>query len=212
MSGLAAVIFDMDGTLIDSSTVVPDAYIASIQRLGGPAYDREQIVASYRLGPPRTILSHLLGRQCGDTELGEYHAQLASEAHRLRIFPGVPEVLNALVGVLPRAVFSGASLRACSILLESVDLRRHFDVVVGGDEVALPKPAPHGILLTCERLGVKPEAVAYVGDAPVDVEAARRSGAVAVAAAWGHQYSPQAPADCALEEPGDLLALLAVDP
>jgi phosphoglycolate phosphatase-like HAD superfamily hydrolase len=51
--------------------------------------------------------------------------------------------------------------------------------------------------------------VAYVGDAPVDLQAARRSGAIAVAAGWGHLYSPDEPADLVAARPNDLLELVA---
>jgi phosphoglycolate phosphatase-like HAD superfamily hydrolase len=88
-------------------------------------------------------------------------------------------------------------------------LLAHFKVVVGGDEVPLPKPDPAGIRLACDRLGVDTRDVAYIGDAAVDVEAARRAGALALAAGWGHLFSDQHKAACVLREPGELLTLLA---
>jgi len=74
--------------------------------------------------------------------------------------------------------------------------------------VARPKPWPDGIEQACRELGVAPGDAAYVGDAPNDLEAARRSGALAVAAGWGHQFRPDEPADLVAPTPGDLLALL----
>src|SRR6266540_3324413 len=59
---LLAIVWDMDGTLIDSATVVPDAYIRAITRLGGPTLTREAVIAAYGLGPPAIMLAHLLGR------------------------------------------------------------------------------------------------------------------------------------------------------
>jgi phosphoglycolate phosphatase-like HAD superfamily hydrolase len=106
-------------------------------------------------------------------------------------------------------VSTGASTDAAEILLGAAGLSRFFDVVVGGDEVALPKPAPDGIRLACERLGVRPRNAAYVGDADVDLEAARRAGAVAIAAGWGHLYRPGHEADRVLRRPGELAMLLA---
>jgi phosphoglycolate phosphatase-like HAD superfamily hydrolase len=99
-------------------------------------------------------------------------------------------------------VFSGASVRACRILLGRADLLSFFSVIVGGDEVEIPKPAPDGIHLACERQRVTPSDAAYVGDAPNDLEAARRSGALAVAAAWGHEYRPGEPAVTSFESRG----------
>ncbi len=63
-NAVSALVFDMDGTLIESHAAVPDAYIACVRRRGGPACDRPQIIDAYGLGPPETILTHLLGRAC----------------------------------------------------------------------------------------------------------------------------------------------------
>jgi hypothetical protein len=66
----------MDGTLLDSATVVPDAYIEAVLACGGSRYERAEIIAAYALGPPATILTHLLGRACDDNDLARYHDRL----------------------------------------------------------------------------------------------------------------------------------------
>lgn len=205
---LDALIFDMDGTLIDSGMVVPDTYIACIAAAGGPAYSRAQIIDAYSLGSPAVMLGHLLGRPCPSDLLEDYHARLALAAPGITVYPGIVEALTALARTVPLAVFTGASRRACSLLIEAMGLARHFAALVGGDEVARPKPHPDGILLACERLGVAPESTAYIGDAPADLEAARRGGALALAAGWGHLYTPGAPADAVLTAPSALVSLV----
>lgn len=204
---LQAIIFDMDGTLIESGMVVPDTYIACIQGAGGPLYTREQIIASYHLGSPAVMLSHLLGRPCTPDILDDYHARLALNAGAVAVYPGIRETLTALVPRLPLAVFTGASLQACTLLLDSAGLRPFFTTLTGGDEAPRAKPHPDGILLTCERLGIPPHTAAYVGDAPADLEAARRAGALALAAGWGHLHTPSARADAVLATPLDLLGV-----
>ncbi|MBA3551873.1 MAG: HAD family hydrolase [Actinobacteria bacterium] len=205
---LAGLVFDMDGTLFDSRAVVPDAYIATIRGAGGPVYGREEVVEAYSMGPPRVLLSSLLGRPSTPRDLDEYHRRLATSAAEVRVYPEIPETLSALGERLPLAVFTGASREACTILLERSGLLPHFEALVGGDEVPRSKPDPDGILLACERLRVAAREAAYVGDAPYDLEAARRSGALAVAAGWGHLYRPGVPTDVLAERPGDLLRLL----
>lgn len=207
-TNLAGLVFDMDGTLFDSRTVVPDAYIATIREAGGPSYSRREVVEAYPLGPPRVLLSSLLGRPSTPQDLDDYHERLAASAAEVRLYPEIPETLSALGELLPLAVYTGASREACSILMERTGLLPHFNALVGGDEVPRSKPDPDGILLACERLGVAAREAAYVGDAPYDLEAARRSGALAVSAGWGHLYRPGVPADVLAERPGDLLRLL----
>jgi HAD superfamily hydrolase (TIGR01549 family) len=205
----AAVIFDMDGTLFDSASVVPDAYIETVLACGGRRYERREIIEAYPLGPPVVLLAHLLGRACRDDELARYHDRLLQLGNGVRVYAGMADALVALAQRLPLAVVTGASARAAEILLAAADLERHFRVVVGGDEVAAPKPDPAGICLACERLGVAPEDAAYVGDADVDLEAARRAGAAALAAGWGHLYRDDHRSDLVLRAPGELLACLA---
>lgn len=200
------LVWDMDGTLLDSSVGVPAAYVAAIRRLGGPPTSPEQVVASYPLGPPEVLLAHLLGRDLAAGEAEAYYHELASVA--VRPYRGVAGVLSALRERGHRlAVFTGASYRAATMLLTAAGVTA--DVLVGGDEVSHPKPASDGLLLAARRLGVLPSAMAYIGDAPNDIGAARAAGSMSVAAAWGHQYDAAIPADVTLVTPGDALALLS---
>ena len=199
-----AVVFDMDGTLIDSSNVIPAAYIACIEASGGPSYTAEDIVAAYTVGPPSAMLTHLLGRPSTPAEVDDYHTRLERLAVEVTVYPRVEETLARLAGRIPLGVFTGASIRACRILLETVGLLPRFAALVGGDQVARSKPYPDGILEACRRIGVRPHDAAYVGDAPYDLAAARNSGVLALAAAWGHQYQPGEPSDGVLKHPSDL--------
>ncbi|MFE9693767.1 HAD family hydrolase [Micromonospora sp. NPDC005806] len=203
-----AIVFDMDGTLIESHTVVPAAYRAAVVDGGGPVRSDDEIIAGYPLGPPSALLTHLLRRPASAADLASYHAHLAALAGQVTAYPGVGDMVAEVAARMPVGLFTGASHRAAEILLDRAGLLGHFRVVLGGDEVARPKPAPDGVELACRLLGVVPGRAAYVGDSPLDLRAARSSGAVAVAAGWGHQYDPAEPADLAAAAPEDLLSLL----
>jgi HAD superfamily hydrolase (TIGR01509 family) len=209
MARVAAVVFDMDGTLFDSSAVVPDAYVAVVAELAGRAVTRQDVITAYPVGPPAVLLAHLTGRPVGPEHLARYHALLRLGAGSLRPYPGLHGVLDALAARIPLAVFTGADRTAALMLLEATGLASRFDAVVGSDEIERPKPDPEGILEACRRLGVPPARAAYVGDSARDLEAARRSGALAVAAAWGHEFDREVVADIVAEQPGDLVTLLA---
>ncbi|MEV0804938.1 HAD family hydrolase [Micromonospora sp. NPDC050200] len=202
------IVFDMDGTLIESHAVVPAAYRAAVVAGGGPFLSDAEIIAGYSLGPPAALLTHLLGRPATDADLASYHAHLATLAEQVTVYPGVTDVLADVAARVPVGLFTGASHRAAEILLDRAGLRRHFRVVLGGDEVPRPKPHPDGVRLACRMLGLATHRVAYVGDSPLDLRAARSSGAVAVAAGWGHQYDAEELADLAAGRPEDLLSLL----
>jgi HAD superfamily hydrolase (TIGR01509 family) len=184
----AGLVWDMDGTLINSATVVPDSFIATVEALGGPAASRDEVVALYSLGQPAVMLAHMLGRRASQADIDLYHSELTQRASAAVAYPGVQEALSRLQGALPMAVFTGASRKAAEILLEATRLRPYFSVVIGGDQVTNPKPAPDGIIRASRELGLSPAVCAYIGDAPTDLEAARRSGARALAAGWGHLF------------------------
>ncbi len=179
----------MDGTLVASSTVVPDAFIETVTRLGARPPDRDGVVALYDLGNPRTMLGHMLDRAGTEADADLYHQVLGEMADQVEVHDGVREVLAALRdrGV-PQAVFTGNSHQAAAILLEHTGLRPYFDAVVGGNQVEHPKPAPDGVLAAAQALGLEPARCLYVGDSPLDVGAADAAGAVAVHAGWGHLY------------------------
>ena len=200
------LVFDMDGTLLDSSVAVPAAYQAAVRRLGGPELSPEQVVAGYARGPSDVLLAHLLGRDLSAGESEVYYDELAGVT--VRPYPGVAAALTRLRAAgQPIAVFTGASRRAATMLLTGAGIT--VDVLVGGDEIARPKPAGDGLLLTADRLGLPAPELAYIGDAPNDLLAARAVRALSAAAAWGHQYQRDAAADVTLSEPAEALKLLA---
>lgn len=200
------LVWDMDGTLLDSSVAVPAAFMAAVRRLGGPLVSPEQVVASYPIGPAEALLPHLLGRELAPGESEAYYDELATAS--IRPYGGIAEVLSALRARGHRlAVFTGASHRAAAMLLTGAGIAA--DVLVGGDEVRRPKPAGDGLLLAARRLGIAAGAIAYIGDAPNDMGAARAAGSLSVAAAWGHQYDAAVPVDITLASPAGALALLS---
>jgi HAD superfamily hydrolase (TIGR01509 family) len=202
-----AVVWDMDGTLLDSSVAAPAAFMAAVLELGGREVTAQEVITAYPLGPPAVILARLLGRPVTDSDTEAYYSRLGQAS----VEP-YPDVAATLAELRARghvvAVFTGASRRAAVLLLRAAGLAA--DVLVGGEEVARPKPAPDGLMLAAERLGLRPADLAYVGDSPLDTRAARAAGSYAAAASWGHMFDAAEPADSILTCPKQALDLLAV--
>jgi HAD superfamily hydrolase (TIGR01509 family) len=215
LEAIEAVVFDMDGTLIDTSAVVPAAFGVTIRELGGPDLTDDEMIESYVLGPPAAIMRHFLERDVSEAELEGYHERLADEARtrHLRPYPGILEALEALDahGGVRLGVFTNADQGNIRVLLGVAGIRDRFAVAVGADAVAPRfKPEPDGLLLACESLGVRPTRTAYVGDGPLDAETARRAGATSVAAGWGHQLEDGSAFDLVVETPTDLAPALGL--
>jgi HAD superfamily hydrolase (TIGR01549 family) len=202
---IAAVVFDLDGTLLDTMTSAPTAYARAIRDLGGPELSPDQVVAAWHIGPTPAVLTHFLGRPVSPDDLECYFRHFEAAAATVRPFPGVVEMLGRLTEAGYRlGIFTAATGRAARRALAVAGIAGHLPTVVCGDEVADPKPAPLGLLLACERLGVTPAQTAYVGDAEVDLRCAQAAGALGIHACWGAvaRFRPAA------RRPADVLSLL----
>ncbi len=127
---MVQLVWDMDGTLVDSTVVVPDAFIGAVAELGGSPVDRDDVVAAYSLGVPEVMLSHLLGRPLVEGECEAYYRRL--EGAELQAYPRVPDAVTAVRERGQRfAVFTGAAVRGARTLLRAAGL--DVDILVGGD-------------------------------------------------------------------------------
>lgn len=207
---MRAVVFDMDGTLLDSVPTVSRAYADAIQSLGGPLVTPDEVVAGWHVGHTELVLAHFLGRACGPAEVERFHAHLDPAIAELRPFPGIPALLDHLTDAgLRLGVFTAATRRAATSMLAAAGIDMRFEVVVAGDDVDRPKPAPDGLLLAERRLGVPAEATAYVGDAEVDLGCAHAAGSQGVHAEWGARAGVRAGTHLVAVRPYDLIDLLA---
>jgi HAD superfamily hydrolase (TIGR01549 family) len=181
-----AVVFDLDGTLVDTMTSAPQAYANTIRSLGGPEVSPSEVVAVWHIGPTPVVLEHFLGRPISPRDTERFHRHFAAVVATVEPFPGVVDMLDALSRSGHRlGVFTTATRRAATSVLMAADLAGYFPVVVGGDEVSRSKPAPDGLELSCRRLGTGVTEAVYVGDAAVDLECAEAANASGIHAAWG---------------------------
>ena len=108
----------------------------------------DEVVASWHVGHTELVLAHFLGPPCGPAEVERFHAHLDPAIAELRPFPGVPGLLDDLTDAgLRLGVFTAATRRVATSMLAAAGIDMRFEVVVAGDEVERPKPAPDGLLL-----------------------------------------------------------------
>jgi phosphoglycolate phosphatase-like HAD superfamily hydrolase len=205
-----AVVFDMDGTLLDSLPVVLECYRTTVVELGGPSLTVDDVLSSFAIGPAAVMLASLIGRPVGPEAVARYEHHLKDALDGVAPYAGIAETVATLARTLPLGVFTAADTSAAEMLLAASGLRDAFGPVVGGDRAPRPKPAPDGLLAVSGMLGVPPTSVAYVGDGPSDVHVARSCGALAVAAGWGHQFREDRDCDAIVRSPVELLDLFGV--
>lgn len=174
-SELEAVLFDLDGVLIDSYRVWFRLLNAAAEELGYPSISRELFRECWGQGSRLDRERFFPGHTLAEVER-YYHDHFLDHVAALEVAPGVPELFEALrARSLSSAVITNTP-RALAVRLVR-RARASPDAVVGGDEVEKPKPAPDMVWLACERLGVSPARALVVGDSHHDREAARAAGA-----------------------------------
>ena len=177
---LRAVIFDMDGVLIDSETASHDILQAAGPRLGAPLSDE---LLERLTGLNETECIALLRREAPGLDaprlLREHRAEIvaAAKAGRIPLKPGVADLLDVLdEHRVPRAVASSSSRETVETQLNAHGLLPRFDCLVCGDMIRQSKPAPDIFLLAGRLLGAAPADCLVLEDSPNGLKAGRAAG------------------------------------
>ncbi len=222
MSGLPAahaVVFDLDGTLVDSAHDLADAVNEVLVRRDLPQWPVATIRRWIGEGAERLMERALVG---GDTErrpAAEETARAVSEFRAIylgrctvhtTLYPGAIEALEAARSAgLPTAILTNKPAAQTAVILRHYGLDRLVDAWFGGDSPFGRKPSPAGLLALAERLGVSsapPDAVWMVGDSITDVRTAHAARATAVAVRGG--YDDASPIDTCQPPPAVMLESL----
>jgi len=210
----AAVLFDLDGTLVDSAPDLAGAAneLRAVRGLPPLPYERlRPMVGTGARGMVGTALGVAPGddgfEALRDEFLALYERRLLRET---AVFAAVEPVLQRLEAhALPWGIVTNKALRFAAPLVEGLSLHRRAAVLIGGDSTPHAKPHPAPLLEAARRLGVPPEACAYVGDDHRDVIAGRAAGMATVAAGWGYLGAGEAigdwGADIVIDAPHALL-------
>jgi phosphoglycolate phosphatase len=212
-SAVSALIFDLDGTLIDSKQDLIRSVNAMLEKMGRETLHEDTISGYIGHGAPK-LVARALGN--GATE-GEREQALKFflahyEEHKLdstRPYPGVAEGLEEL-RPFPMAVLTNKPVRVSRRIVEGLGLAKYFRAVYGGNSFETKKPDPLGARKILEELGATAGETMMVGDSEVDVQTARNAGTLAAAVNYGFGTHDRAayPADLYLDRLTDLMVLL----
>jgi len=179
------VLFDLDGTVVDSGAIILASMRHATQEVLGRDYSDEELMQTVG-GPGLEAQMRALAPDQVDRLVNVYRAHNEPLHDSLEACAGMEDVLVQLHEEGRRLGIVTAKRRATvELAFANVPLGHLFQTVVGGDETERHKPDPEPLLLGAERLGADPAATAYVGDSPFDVRAAKGAGMFAVAVTWG---------------------------
>ncbi len=190
-----AVIFDLDGTLIDSAPDIHAAANTLMKRHGFDPFTPEDTRSFVGSGVPHFITCCLTARgRAGDGALrvrliDEFIADYETAVTLTSVYPGVMGALDALAGAkLALGLCTNKPVMPARAVLAHLGLDAHFPVVIGGDSLTVRKPDPAPLQATAAALGARD--VIFVGDSEVDAETAARAGVPFVLYTEGYRKGP----------------------
>ncbi len=208
-----ALIFDLDGTLIDSRRDLVLSVNATLREMRREELP-EELVASYVGSGAPVLIGRALGGVADPEELQRALKYFLAhyEEHKLdftKLYPGVREALEELRGV-PMAVLTNKPVDISVRVLEGLDVAEFFRSIYGGDSFATKKPDPLGATTVLGELGVAGAQAAMVGDSEVDVQTARNAGMISaiVNFGFGTHDRTKYPADIYIDRMEELMPLV----
>jgi pyrophosphatase PpaX len=206
------VLFDLDGTLIDSGALILASFQHATRTVLGRVIEDDVLMANVG-GHGIHAQMREFDEEHADELVAVYREHNMRVYHGVRAFPGIGDVLERLHGEgRTLGVVTVKSRPTVDITFEVLPLGRYFSTVVTGDDTERHKPEPDPLLLALERLGAGAGSAVYVGDSPFDIRAAKAAGVVAVAAGWGgihgRERLEREEPDAFVERPADLLHVL----
>ena len=179
-----AVLFDLDGTLLNSVPVILKTAKEVFLAMGIP-HDASELRNTIGI-PLRVQAKMFAGERSHEfIELYRtfYRGHLGEDSH---LFPHTLDMLNALKSDgYSTALVTSKSARSAIGAIEATGMTGKFDVIVTADDVGHPKPSAEPILKALKALELRPEEAIYVGDSMFDVDAAQRAAVTMVAVSWG---------------------------
>lgn len=185
MARFPVVLFDLDGTVIDSGGIILASMRHATRQVLGRDYPDEVLMQAVG-GPGLEAQMRALDSERVDELVSVYRAHNEPLHAELVCCAGMEEVLERLrAGGRRLGVVTAKRRETAELAFEHVPLGHLFEAIVGGDETTRHKPDPAPLLLGAERLGASPSEIAYVGDSPFDIRAAKAAGMASVAVTWG---------------------------
>ena len=204
------VLFDLDGTVIDSGAIILASMRHAAETVVGGSWDDAELMKAVG-GPGLEAQMVALDPHKVDELVRVYRAHNEPLHETLECCLGMEAVLTLLKERGHRlGIVTAKRRRTVDLAFVRLPIEHLFETVVGGDETEQHKPDPAPLHLALERLGARAEDAAYVGDSPFDMQAAKAAGLYAIGVSWGriHTADKLGDADVIVHSAEELLELV----
>jgi HAD superfamily hydrolase (TIGR01549 family) len=201
------VVFDVDGTMINTEEAVMYAYQSLIFKKYGRYFTDEEMLKGYGVPTPKAFENY--GFTEIESAMKDYYNYLAEGFAKCSAFDGIPDVIKSLkaknipIGIVTSRCKFEIDIDPC--LQGLID---DFDSIVCSDDTTLHKPNPDPLLKVIEKLNANPSETIFIGDTLFDRKCAKDAGVKFALAVWGSINSENIDADYFLKKPEDLLEIL----
>jgi pyrophosphatase PpaX len=179
------VLFDLDGTVIDSGSIILASMRHAAKEVLGEEPPDELLMAAVG-GPGLEAQMHALAPDRVDELVTVYRAHNEPLHDELAFCAGMDDLLVRLKDEGRRlGIVTAKRLATVALAFNVLPVAHFFEAVVGGDETKRHKPDPEPLLLAAKRMDADPSDCAYVGDSPFDIRAAKSAGMFGAAVTWG---------------------------
>ena len=212
MGKIDTIIFDIDGTLIDTKELYGASYSFAFEKLTGKKYSLEEIIKLNHSTEKKALNQILDEQQMRACTYVFYQFYEQNYDNLVKFYPGVKEILLDLNDFgFKMGIFTGKSYFTANLSLKKAKLDGWFNVLVTEKDYLNSKPNPEGLVLALKKLDSNPENSIYIGDAFLDFLVARNCGAFFGVALWGSEEKEkiiEAQPDFLFKNPEEILSQL----
>jgi phosphoglycolate phosphatase len=216
-ASLRLLVFDLDGTLIDSGADLCASVNAMLKEFGRPSLP-QSVISTYIGDGATKLVSRSLGEpddpaflDAAVTYFLDYYRE--HKLDQTYVYPGVFPALDAVRQHRSMAVLTNKPVNPSVAICEALGLSPYFFRILGGNSFATKKPDPEGLRALMQEAGAKPEETLMIGDTHVDIQTARNAGTWSIGCSFGlsPQTLEQTPPDCLVDSPEEWPAALAIN-
>lgn len=179
------IVFDFDGTLVNSLGKAEEAFNFALKQIGHPNIHIEEVRKYFGISADKIFLNLLRNESIAQKAFENYLTFQASIVKTTYLFDGVKNLLDILKSKsLALGIVTGRHRKDLQLLLDHLAIESYFSLIVADSDLKTSKPSPEGLLYVCEKLDKDPSSLVYIGDSASDIKAAHNANSISIAALW----------------------------